>query len=900
MKSIRHKIIFSLTNILAYGIFFHCYDVLALDSYTVAGFDARSNSFELIGDNIIATGNFFIRRDNMLLYADKAVINKTNKNIELSGHVKFYQISRARKEIEYWDLVTLQKNPYVKLKVVGTTMTPTGRQLLIVDEIIQNLTWSGKRTIGNLESGVFEFGSFNTKLGNLYTKGTEAKRFKNGKLEIKNATFSSFPSSANGNSIFSIKSTKLVAIPASDTVSTSLNSETGTDSRDLSSYNNYHIWAYNNIFYIAGVPVMWLPVIYKPPPGKVGQWRLSTGSNTEYGYYLQTSNYWNIKDSNGIKIDTLNLIDYYQYRGLGLGNRTRMSTENSKSELFVYGINDERANYSVPDNSRYKNLDEFRYYVDIKNKTHITDRMDFRGRDAALSDYYFLNDFFDDVFRVDPQPSTYANLNQQFTWGTLSLSVHPKVNDFFTTVEELPKLELNIPRQEIWHNIYYQSETNASYLQTRWSKFKKSRADIASETHSTFANYVEPDDYQSARFDTVHFVYYPMKLGWLNILPRAGFRFTAYSNSSKRAISESELDSLIQASKPESNYPGAVVNYDDNGGSLARFIPEVGLQLNTKMYRTWNNVKNAYWDIDGIRHVIQPYINYTLLSPNQNRDHIYYFDDVDRIDTQNFVRVGIENRLQTRRGGWKTSQLYTWASMQNYFDFLIDARNRNNIASETDENYSNNKISDHLGDFGTILTINPTEDLQLTLNLLIDSGKLASGAVSEAFSSSNLQMNYNFADGWGIFGNWYYSRSNTTSASYSMGSDLSQIESGTYFQRQFGDASYAQTGLNFKINDRTFGQAYIGYDFQNSMLPDFNINLNRELPGSLMLTLSYYISNRKNTDGSGVFTNQGVNASLSFTNTPHYSIAPKTSLLPEYMGGSPQGAPVVGTPLKHS
>ncbi|MCP4181110.1 MAG: LPS-assembly protein LptD [bacterium] len=865
----------------------------------IAGLDARANSFELIGDNIIATGNFFIRRDNMLLYADKAVINKTNKNIELSGNVKFFQIIKSRKEIEYWDLVDLQKNPYVKFKVVGTTMTPTGRQLLVVDEIVKSLAWSGKRTIGNLDSGVFEFGSFNTKLNNLYTKGKVAKRYNNGKLEIKNATLSTFPSPGDGDPIFSIKSSKLVATPSSGAVSTSLNSPGSSDNTKSTSYNNYSIWAYNNIFYVLGVPVMWLPVIYKPTPGKTGQWRLSTGSNTEYGYYLQTSNYWNLMDSDGIKVDTLNLIDYYQFRGLGLGNRTRISTDNSESQIFAYGINDDRANYNVPDNSRYKNLDDFRYYVDVKNKTHLTDRMDLRGRFGALSDYYFLNDYFDDVFRVDPQPSTYADLNQQFDWGTLSLSVHPKVNDFFTVVEELPKLELNVPRQEIWKNIYYQSQTNAAYMQMRWAKFKKSRAEIQAEysPDKQFANYVEPDDYSAARFDSVHFIYYPMKIGgWLNVLPRAGFRFTAYSNSSKKAVNDDDVFGLIQASKPESFYSGAVVNYDDDGGAIARFIPEVGLQLNTKMYRSWSNVKNAFWNINGIRHVIQPYINYTLLSPTSNRDNIYYFDDIDRIDTQHFVRLGIENRLQTRRGGRNSSQVYTWASMQNYFDFLIDDKNRNRITDES----SKNRVWNHLGDLGTILSVNPSENLQLTLNLLVDSGKLASGDVTNAFAESNLQANYNFADGWGIFGNWYYSRANTTAASYSMGSDLSQVESGTYFQREFGDGSYMQTGLNFKINDRTFGQTYLEYDFQNSMLPDFNISLNRELPGSLMLTLSYSVNNRKNTDGSGTFTNQGVNASLSFTNTPHYSIAPKTSLLPQYMSGAPQGAPVMGTPLKNS
>ncbi|HJO96204.1 MAG TPA: hypothetical protein QF753_22630 [Victivallales bacterium] len=877
----------------------------------IEGLDARADSFDFVGDNMIATGNVFVRRGDMLLYANKGIINNTNKNIELTGNVKFFKLTKNRQELEYYELVELEKNPYVKFKVVGTTMSPAGRQMLVVDVIQENLSWAGERAIGNIDSGVFEFGNYDVNLSGWYTTGGTARREKDGKVIVKGAMTSPCPGLMEGNAVMAIKSSKMVAIPGGDRVSTSLNSKTGEEKRSATNVNNYHLWSYNNIIYVAGVPVMWLPVIYKPPPGKMGQWRFSSGGSTPFGYYFLLSSYWNLWDSDGVKIDTMPLLDYYQKRGLALGDRTRITMDNSETDIFAYGINDRYSNYDFPDNSRFNdswtqnssdNVEAMRYYVDVKNKTHITDRMDFRGRFAALSDYYFLNDYFDDIFRVDPQPSTYANLNYQFDWGTLSLNVHPKVNSEFTAVQELPKLELVVPRQEIWNNIYYQTESNISYLQMNWTKFKQSRASYAAQYPSTtagnpaFGNLVEPSNYSAARFDSVHFVYYPLKLGWLNILPRAGGRFTAYSNSTKRKVNDLDVNTLLLVSKQEMGLGsyGTVNNYDSQGGFKARLIPEVGLQLSTKMYRSWSNVKNAYWEMDGLRHVFQPYINYGLIAPTSSRDHIYYFDDTDRYDNQHYVRFGLENRLQTRRGGWKSSQVYTWASMQNYLDLLIDDKNRNNqaVAGQDMENRGN-----YLGDFGHIITINPTQDVQLTLNLLMDGGQMVAGKFAEAFAESNFQFNYDFADGWGFFGNWYYSTDNSTSPVVSQGSELSQIESGTYFQRMFWDQSYSQMGLNWKLNDRTFGQAYVEYDFVNHIMPDFNININRELPCNLMLTLSYSISKRLNNNGSGIHTNQDVNASINFTTSPTYSIAPKESMIPEYLSGAPMGAPMIGSPL---
>jgi hypothetical protein len=62
-----------------------------------------------------------------------------------------------------------------------------------------------------------------------------------------------------------------------------------------------------------------------------------------------------------------------------------------------------------------------------------------------------------------------------------------------------------------------------------------------------------------------------------------------------------------------------------------------------------NNDETAFGT--GLRHVVEPYANYTLIpEPNLRPDRLYQFDSVDELDEEDSVRVGVRNRLQTKRG----------------------------------------------------------------------------------------------------------------------------------------------------------------------------------------------------------------------------------------------------------
>ena len=84
-------------------------------------------------------------------------------------------------------------------------------------------------------------------------------------------------------------------------------------------------------------------------------------------------------------------------------------------------------------------------------------------------------------------------------------------------------------------------------------------------------------NYSSFRMDTTHFLYFPIRFDWLTVVPRAGMKLTAYSNTSKRKVSTEALLNMFRAADPQNTTGFPLVNYDNKGGSKLRFLGEVGV-----------------------------------------------------------------------------------------------------------------------------------------------------------------------------------------------------------------------------------------------------------------------------------------------------------------------------------
>jgi LPS-assembly protein len=256
---------------------------------------------------------------------------------------------------------------------------------------------------------------------------------------------------------------------------------------------------------------------------------------------------------------------------------------------------------------------------------------------AYQSDPYIIRDFFEGEYRKDIQPNTFVEANQLWQNWSLNTLVQPRVNGFFETVERLPDVRLTGFRQQIAETpLYYDSESTVGYYRR-----------LFSDTNIVNTNFF------AARADTYHQITLPETFfGWLNFTPRVGGRFTYYSAASG---------------------PGATTE------EHYRSVFNTGAEISTKASRVWGGIRNDFFDVDGLRHIIEPSLNYVYIpSPSTLPSQLPQFDyvltnslqllpiefpefnSIDSIDSQNVIRYGLRNRVQTKRDG-KIDNLADWA-----------------------------------------------------------------------------------------------------------------------------------------------------------------------------------------------------------------------------------------------
>ena len=510
--------------------------------------------------------------------------------------------------------------------------------------------------------------------------------------------------------------------------------------------------------------------------------------------------------------------DWYTLRGIGYGASGSFVTERSRTDFFAYGLYDIRP-YESEDYDLYRlKVPHARFDLRVSNLTHITPRLDFRGVAEYSSDPYFVRDFFDDRFTADPEPATFAALEQQFDHLTAAFYLRVRFNDAYTTVEKIPEVLLLGQRQQIFDTpVYYQGDLSAGYYQMKWIDFDKK---LTGRQGSQLR------DYDSFRLDTTHFFYLPWKTPYFIFTPRAGFKMTAYSQTSEGKVREDDLIRMFDAASPTNRYAVDFNNYDDKGGSKIRWAGELGAELSTKIHNTWANLRSPLMGLDGLRHIMRPYANYTFINtPSVGKNHIYYFDEIDRLEKQSFFRFGLENRLQTREG----NRIRNWLRLENFIDVHTFKKDDLNP----------------VGEFCTLLAVEPIKGLTLSTEIMIDAGgnneKLPDhyrhgrnvgrpGIDLKWLNRWNVSVRYEPVEDIVFTFAYDYIRPYNGRNPYSMGSTLTLLESTRWFNKSwYKHEETLSLGVQLPITPdrRTFLGLAMGYDFLEGHVSSYRILLRR-------------------------------------------------------------------------
>ena len=636
--------------------------------------------------------------------------------------------------------------------------------------------WKCDEITGNFVTRQFEMGKYRAHSGVVYLAGESASATLEGKGKgetvIHQGSFTTCDLAETGEPHYKMTSNRIV----------------------------YHadgsFTAYNAVIKVGTVPVLYLPAMWGTTAGE-GELDVKPGVSGRWGAYLLLSKSWKLSD----QVTTKMHLDLYSKRGVAIGNETRIVTDHSDTKTRLYGINDNDTpkTRDAAGSSKYnRRFDKVpgRYRAEGYHTQELGDGLNLRMKVDKMSDIDMMEDWFREEFRVNPQPKSFADVTLDSERFSLSLSARKRVNDFYSEAEQLPMLKLDMPRQALGDtNIYYESHSSVGEMQMSFRKFDKH-----------FVGITEPTDYKALRADSLHMFYYPLKLdNDVELVPRAGMRVTYYDTSSSQRLTVNDLDAMMAADDPDKYLtPSSVTkNYDSKGGSRLRLASELGLEASTKYYRTWADYQSARWDIDGLRHVVQPYINYTYNPPpTEDRENLYFFDEVDRLIEQNFIRLGLRQRWETRR----SNRIYTLASLENYADF----------------HFIRGDGKAGPGDFGTRFRFDPKETFGLWTNAAVDmqTGNLHRAEIGFGVGDQKVfRTNISY-----LYRNNYAARS-----VYSMGSTLTDAVGDSVFAHQYDRVHYVCLGFLFPICAKTRGEVRFEFDVMEQKLARQIYEITRDL-----------------------------------------------------------------------
>lgn len=480
------------------------------------------------------------------------------------------------------------------------------------------------------------------------------------------------------------------------------------------------IEARHAVLYLGPVPVFYFPYYSRTLKARENNFSFIPGYRSLFGPFLFTTYNWFLSD----EVDGALRLDYRGRRGLAGGADANLHLGRwGETAMKYYYLHDQ--NPDIEDNGLDIPADRQRaqLHYDAMPFTNLNVKAAFNYQ----SDELVLHDFFESEYRHDPQPITFAEVNKLWSNFSLDLYAQPQVNDFFDTVERLPDVKLSAFRQQIGPSpLFYESESSAGYYRRRFAETN----DVASGL-----------DYSAARADTFHQITLPQTFfGWLNVTPRAGGRFTYYSAASG---------------------PGGTNN------EVSRGIFNTGAEVTFKASRLWPAATNRFLAVDGLRHIVEPGFNYVYVpTPNQRPPDLPQFDyevpslrllpidfpdynAIDSIDSQNVLRLGLRNRLQTKREGQIENLVY-W---EVYTDWRLD-RNPNQTT-----------FSDVYSD----LAFRPRSWITLESRTATD---VEEGVLRSASEALVLRPNHIWS--WGI--SYWYSRDDFRPAPYGLGEGSEWIQ----------------------------------------------------------------------------------------------------------------------------
>ncbi|MCH2174551.1 MAG: hypothetical protein MK193_02360 [Lentisphaeria bacterium] len=443
------------------------------------------------------------------------------------------------------------------------------------------------------------------------------------------------------------------------------NSDWQLESQKITYHEDGHFSADKVVFRAFDIPLLYAPGV-SGDKDFFENIELRLGDSSDWGFWVHVGYRFRINKQLSVKP----FVEYRTKRGAGVGSELKYKSDRLNMDFLGHYIHDtdplsDDTINGQDYNGRFE-TEEDRYRVKTDITYEFTEDIKLVSRIDYISDVDFLHEFYEDEYDDYPEPVTDFDLSWLTEDWEISVNYRPRLNDFYSEVEKEPEIQINLPYRRIGTtSVYYDGNVTFGRYQRLTRDYDLDRPD----------NIDDDISYDTFRFDTTHSFYRPIRLDWLKITPRAAFKYVNYSDSSESGVTYEDWVNNINNDNrrglSDELYP--VTDYDDDGGSLDRVIGEFGVESSFVLNSVNNDFVFEPLDWNGLRHSVEPYVNYTYIpNPSESVDNIYFFDEVDRIEEANFVRFGVKHYLDTKRTYKDKESVERIVNFEHFIDWYLD------------------------------------------------------------------------------------------------------------------------------------------------------------------------------------------------------------------------------------
>jgi hypothetical protein len=304
---------------------------------------------------------------------------------------------------------------------------------------------------------------------------------------------------------------------------------------------------------------------------------------------------------------------------------------------------------------------------------------------SVISDHNFLEQYFAHEYQNEPDQNTYLYAKQQHDNWAWTFLVEPRIRDWVTETEALPRVDGYLLGAKIFDLVTYEAKASAGYYQLRTTN------------QPDFAYLATDKDVDTGRFDLFQEVDIPFRTGPVNWVPYGVLDLTYYTqdlagNDQGRVYGAGGVRTSMPLSHLYSDVSSELFNLDTIYHKI---------MLHGNFYTAWSNVRysqlpqldqfNDNASDQAIRDMFpQNLSNNPAIAQNMLTTRIFdpqmyalrrlVLDNIDTRDDMEVLQLGIDQRWQTKRGFPGNEHIIDWMTL-NLSASLFPRPDRDNFGA---------------------------------------------------------------------------------------------------------------------------------------------------------------------------------------------------------------------------